>query len=804
MSISWRHRWAVLCLGGSAIMSISAAAAVPAPIDSACTARVDQPTVRVYGAVSDPQGATLAHVPVVLSCGHTHADSTTDENGRFVLYVAPGDWQMAVTAAGFEPLAREIHAMGRELNADVAMRLAANRTAVEVRSGTDGYVEQNTELGTHTNTPILEIPQGVYEVTQAVLADQQAVRLNDAVRNVSGVSFGNDSGGRMESMVMRGFTTGVQFKDGFRNDGSSTRTFAELSNVERVEILKGPSSTVFGRLDPSGVINLVTKEPQATPQMRIEMQGGSYQFLRPTVDITGPVSRNGRLLGRIIGSGQDSQSFRDFNVQHRLFISPTLTWTPSRSTTVRYYSEFLGGSGMTDRGLIALGTRPANLPISRYLADPALQYPYREGKAGLSLDQALGLSWTLRSYERSSTGHAMYNARIANSLLSDNQTVKLNDLATDQYYQSHYWVNEATGEVRTGALRQTLLIGSELDYELFDTRTLRATNASQLTLNIYNPDYAALPERKLALSRADQTRNGYGSGYAQDQVRYGRLLLTAGIRYDIAKMKTVGYYVTPDSSSRNTAWSPRAGLTYRLTTPLAFYATWSQSFQPQSDLDVNGNPFKPERGKLLETGFKYDTQGHRTTGTLSIFQVDRRNVTTTDPDNSGYSIQVGAQRSRGVEWNQTTRVAGGWSLLSGYAFTQATVTRDNTYLVGTGLAASPRHTGNLWMQYRPTRAAWRGVSLGAGLFGASHSEGQLRTQAAPATYFLLPGYERFDLAASYELAGRGGWSYQLRANAENVLDRRYFAGSGGRFSVYPGAPRTLLFSLTLQHHGERK
>lgn len=764
--------------------------------------------VLVYGEVTDPSGAAVAGAPVELGCGTEHVSAATDKAGHYSLRVAPGEWTVQIHAAGFGEVSRGLNvAAGNDLQVDFPLQVVSDKTQVEVHAGAEGYVSSDSDLGTHTNTSIMEIPQAVYVVPQAVLRDQQVVRLTDATRNVSGVSFANDSGGRNENIVMRGYTSGMLFKDGFRNDGQSTRTYAEMSNVERVEILKGPSSTVFGRLDPSGVVNLVTRQPLPAPQMSVQMQGGSFQFLRPTVDITGPLTRSGRLLGRMIGSGQDSKSFRDFNVQHRLFLSPTLTWTPTKSTSVRFYSEFLGGSGMSDRGLIALGTRPANLPISRYLADPALQYPFREGKAGVSVDQALRHGFTFRSYERSSTGYALYNARIANSLNADGVSVRLNDITSDQYFQSHYWINEVTGRVRSGWLEHTLLAGAELNYEIFDTKTLRPTsaNAARQNLNIYNPNYAALPVRALVLNRVDQSRNGFGGGYVQDQIRLSRkLTFTAGIRYDIAKMKTVGYLSTVSSSGRNTAWSPRLGLSYRPVDSLAFYATWSRSFQPQSGLDAGGNPFSPERGKLLEAGMKYDAFGHRSSGTVSIYQIDKQNVLTTDPNNTAYQIQVGAQRSRGIEWNQTTRVAGGWNLINGYAFNQAMVSKDTVYVVGTGLIAAPRHTGNVWLQYQPKIAWARRSSWGAGVFGASRSQGQLRTQAAPNTYFLLPGYARFDMGASYEFAQRGAWSYRFAVNANNVLDRRYFTGSGGRFAVYPGAPRNLVFSVQLLRSGERQ
>ncbi len=760
-----------------------------------CTAGGSDAPVMVSGIVSDPSGATLHDAVVALSCGATKVETATDSSGRYTVHVVPGTYNLTVAANGFIAKEQALHVAPDQPNvADLILDLAPQFTTVEVRAGSNGYTATESNEATRTDTPIREIPQAVYVVPQQLLRDQQVVRLADAVRNVSGVTIAEDAGGRQERVTIRGFVTDTTFQDGFRNGPTSNATFPEFANVERIDILKGPSSTVFGRLDPGGVVNLVTKQPLPDHYYSVTMQGGSYQFLRPTIDASGPVNADKTVLYRFIGSGQDSQSFRDFNYTRRLFLSPTLTWTPTPGTSFRLYTEFLGGSNLNDRGLIALGVRPANLPVSRYLADPNLSYPYREGKAGLSFDQAIGQHWTFRSYERSSTGWDKYNSRIANTLSKDQQTVTLNDLETDQYFQAHYWINEATGTVATGKIQHTLLAGAELNYELYDTNTARGINTS--TLNIYHPDYAALPPRVLKTSRIDQARDGYGGGYVQDQVALtSSLKVTGGIRYDIAKVKTVGYFVTPNSSSRETAWSPRVGVTWQPVHSLSWYATFNKSFQPETGTNVNGAPFQPERGRLLETGLKFEAAKHRVEGTASVYQIDLTNVITADPNNPSFSIQLGEQRSRGVEFNATTHLARQWDLITGYALTNAFIAKDNTYVVDSLLQAVPRHTANLWTRYNQTHGWLTGASIGAGVSGVSKMNGQLITQAAPNMFYLVPGYARVDGGVSYERQASERWKYRFALNANNLLDRRYFSGASGRFVVYPGSPRNIVASF---------
>lgn len=771
----------------------------PGYAQSSCPASTD-PKIVLSGVVSDPSGAMLRDAQVTLACGEITIRGTTDAAGRYSVQLPAGTYKLKVEANGFKTKEQDFEVLPNKANQqDLILNVAQQNSTVEVRAGAQGYEVNESSEATRTDTAIRDIPQAVYVIPEQLLRDQQVVRLADAVRNVSGVTIAEDAGGRQERVTMRGFVTDTTFQDGFRNAGNANATFPEFANVQRVDILKGPSSTVFGRLDPGGVINLVTKQPLSEHYYSVTMQGGSYRFLRPTIDISGPITKNKSLLYRFIASGQDSRSFRDFNFTRRLFLSPTLTWTPSAKTSLRLYTEFLGGSNMNDRGLIAIGTRPANLPVSRYLADPNLVYPYRQGKAGLNLDQALGRGWTFRSYERSSTGWDNYNARVANALSSNQQTVTLNDLRTDQYFQAHYWINEVTGTVKTGPIQHTLLAGAELNYEIYDTNTARPpTGAPTETLNMYHPDYAALPPRSLVVTRVDQSRNGYGGGYLQDQVTLtSKLKVTGGIRYDLAKIKTVGYVVTPDSSSRATAWSPRVGVVYEPLQSLSLYATFNKSFQPQSGTDVNGAPFVPEYGKLLETGFKFDTLSHRVTGTASVYQIDLTNVITADPNNAGFSIQLGQQRSRGVEFNAITHVTHQWDLITGYALTNATIHKDNTYLVDSQLQSVPRHTGNLWTRYNQTHGLLNGASIGAGVSGVSNMQGQLITQKAPNTSYLVPGWARLDAGVSYERPRDGVWKYRFALNANNLLDRRYFSGASGRFAVYPGSPRSVIASLQL-------
>ena len=282
-------------------------------VSSQCTIPTGAAHVTLSGFISDPSGAMLHGAFVTLTCGTTTLQATTDATGRYTLQLLPSTYSLVVAAKGFttkqQPL--KVSCAGNN-SQDLILNIAQDNSSIEVRAGANGYEVNESSEATRTDTPIREIPQAVYVIPQQLLRDEQVIRLADAVRNVSGVTLAEDAGGRQERVTMRGFVTDTTFQDGFRNGPSSNATFSDFANVERMDILKGPSSTVFGRLDPGGVVNLVTKQPLSEHYYSVTMQGGSYQLLRPTIDASGPLTTNKALLYRFIASGQDSGSFRDF------------------------------------------------------------------------------------------------------------------------------------------------------------------------------------------------------------------------------------------------------------------------------------------------------------------------------------------------------------------------------------------------------------------------------------------------------------------------------------------------------------
>jgi iron complex outermembrane receptor protein len=744
----------------------------------------------VSGSIRDAQESAIAGATITFSCGSLHLQSKSDADGVLHISLPPGSYEMHIDASGFEPIERElmVPVQTDPLKISISMEVKSNEESVTV-TASQGPVVSATDIGTRTETELRDIPQSLQIVPRLVLEQEQARSMNDVLRNVAGVTIPWTSGGRYESITIRGFTTVNQFKDGFRNDSGSNRAAIELSNVERVEVLKGPSSTVFGRLDPSGVVNIVTLPPLSQRQFNGKFTSGSFQYNQLDLDWTGPINSAKTLLYRITTSGLDTRSFRNYAYTKRGFIAPVFTWTPSRTLSLRLYTEFLIQDSVNDQGLIAVGTRPANIPISTYLGDPKLMAPDRQGKAGLSLDKVLNNHWVLRSYERSSVGVSTYNSRTAKSLASDKKTLTLNDFTSEQNFQTHYWINEAVGHVKSGAIEHTILAGVELDREV--NPNYQKQSSATPKLNIYAPDYAALPARSLSLSVANNSIGNYGGFYVQDQVKLlENLKVTGGIRYDIAKVVTDQSYPTvTHTPQRNTAWSPRGGLVYQPVQQVSLYATYAKSFQPQTGTAYDGSVFQPLHGRLFETGVRLTSPAQRYTATISAYDITQDNVLTDDPNHDNYSVAVGQQRSKGIDFDSTLQLTAGWNVIAGYAYDLPQVSKDYTYAVGNFLAGAPRHTGNFWTHYTVMHGSLSGLGVGAGIFGSGKRFGDL------ANDYLLPGYARVDGNLSYSRTLTGKSKLLVNFNVQNAADRRYFEGGSTRFRLAPGTPRAYVASI---------
>jgi iron complex outermembrane recepter protein len=730
--------------------------------------------------VTDSAGAAIPQAVVTLTRpGQTAEVKWTEVNGVARWPEAPtADFQIRVEAPGFAPWDRRESGAGSTV---FDVRLSVERANASVTVvGEEGYRVPTATVGTKSFSLLQDVPQSIQILNRNLLDDQQAITMADVVRNVSGVNIPNSSGGRMEDFNMRGLTSRAQFKDGFRNDFQSNRAPVELQNVERVEVLKGPSSALYGRMDPSGVVNLVTKLPLSSAHYTAGFQTGSFGLLRPSLDATGPLNRSKTLLYRFNGLYDNSDSFRDFVSRERWLVSPVLTAYAGSRNVFNVYSEFSPFESVVDRGFVAIGNRPAALPASRFLGDPSIPYRVQQGKAGVSWDWLVSPRFNFRSAYRASASRSDYDGRQVQRLLADNRTAELTHFTNDQLWLTHYWVNDFFGRFRTGRVQHNFVVGMDLNREDWD---LFARQGTTQRLDIFAPRYDFPASQVWRVTSQSTSTNLYGGGYVQDEVKAGRLTVVAGVRYDVVQLRNNNLFARQLTNARNTAAVPRIGASYRVAEPVSLYVNFAKSFFPNSGTDARGNPFVPERGLVYEVGVKLSLAAGRLQGAVAVFDLTRSGVRTTDPQNPNFMIQVGEQNSRGWETDWNGRLGFGLNLLGSYAHFNPRVTRDTVIPVGNVLLSTPRDSGSLWLTWQRDRGRLRGLGFGGGVFSAGSRWGDLQNT------FLAPGYARVDGSVFYRWYRGDAMRARVSFNLSNALNRFYVEGVRERTGVVPGTPR---------------
>jgi len=679
------------------------------------------------------------------------------------------------------------------------------------------YAPPVASTGTRTDTPIMETPVAVQVVSQQVMKDQQATGLDKAVLNVSGVTPVTAGALSSDDYIIRGFDNfALSFEDGLRHDEYTFSGFSrDLANVERVEVIKGPASLLYGQAEPGGLVNVVTKKPLEEARYAVEQKLGSFGLTRTALDLTGPLTSGKGLLYRFNLAYEKSDSFRDFIHSERLFLYPTLEWRPGPEDRVTLEVKYGKGSYVADNGLPFLDNgKPADVPISRNYGEPGLNHnPTTEFSAKLLGTHEFQGGWKARlaynaDYVTAPPTNGIYYAggpADANGDLPRFFFPIPANSAPEFWHWGHELVADATGTVEGLGLKHTLLAGVSLYYmhgyynyggTCVDASYNPCTPADATPpINIYNPVYG------LPMPPLDPTQDGFTSSYAkalgvyaQDQIDVpGHVHLLVGARLDRATVHNSGY----GDGSLGTVTDhppvvPRLGALWNPVPELSWYASYTSNFGASAlgTPTKSGVPLPPQTAQQYETGLKSELLEKRLSATASVYQITKQHIPYTDPTDPRFSIAIGEARSRGVEADVKGELGGGLSLVLAYAYTDTQTTKDsNPDLVGKRFPNVPYHSGSVWGTWAPTGGALQGLRLGAGAVARS-GEVNFSDQE-------IPGFAVLNAMAAY------GWlvgklDVQVQVNADNLLDRRYFA-SINYDSATPGAPRSLFGSLRLAY-----
>ncbi len=652
---------------------------------------------------------------------------------------------------------------------------------------------------TKSTVPLIETPISVQTVPKALIDDLQANSLREASQTVSGVYAGSTS--VHEDIIVRGY----QIRDSYRN-GVRTRRLGmtEVANAERIDILKGPSSVAFGRGDVGGVFNVVTKKPQESAYYSIQQQAGSDSFLQTQVDATGPVNESNSVLYRVNGAYENADSFREFVQTERAFIAPSLSYLPSADTRINVEFEFANQDSPIDRGIVAVGNRPAKVPPGRNLGEKADHHENKVSLAAVDWSHRLNENWMLRQNFLHENGEGQ-GVEHLHTLIGDEGTLyRVGRRIEQRDIDSTYTSFELVGQADWLGLKHEPLLGvdyydteGQFDFRMPDYIDLDGDGVLDIPagtlLNIYEPIYGQTePDTSLQDTTFNSSRNN--AIYIQDQISltsHWRLLV--GGRYDKAKSHLESPIGSAAVTTNDKEFSSRIGVAWLSESNWSWYSNFTESFSDTNyGLSASGKSFSPTRGEQFEIGFKAESTDKGLFTTIALYELRKSNLQTPDANNPGFSVETGGSRSRGLEWDLGGRLTSHLNLTASYAYTKTEVTEANDDSFGKALYGVPRNGAKVFLRYDQENGGATGYSLGLGAYALSEQQGDV------ANSFQIPGYVRADLMAQYKWL----WADAIltaQLNLTNISDTGYYVASGSRDEIAPGRPRTLLASLRIEY-----
>ncbi len=647
-----------------------------------------------------------------------------------------------------------------------------------------GYRATRSATATRTDTDIRNTPQSIQVVPAQVLEDLNSTRIDRALDFAGGVSRQNNFGGlTFLNYSVRGFTTGELYKNGFAiNRGSYSSP--DTSNIERIEVLKGPAASLYGRGDPGGLVNIVSKRPQEEAFSTLSFSAGSWDRYRSSLDVNTPLNEDGSLLSRVNMAIEDNGSFRDHVGSQRRIVSPSLSWQLSPDTRLMLDAEFSRTESVFDRGIPAVNGQLGSVKRSTFMGEPNDGDVRNDNQTlDLTLEHYLSDTWKLRLANHYTQGTLDGDSSEPQALVGT---------ALTRFYRQRdfEWNDTITqaelhGDFEFAGWQHQTLIG--LEYENYRNSQKYPQSATLLSygLDIYNPVYG---QPKPALTRANDFHERTES-YAlnlQDQITFtDRLRGLVGVRLERIEQTALNRTTRVSNRQEKDVATPRLGLLYQLTPAVGVFANASTSFKPNT-IGTRGQVYKPEKGLGYETGVKLDLLDGRLGGTIALFQIDKENVITTDA--VGDSVAAGKARSQGLDMQFSGQLSDAVRIIGAYAYIDAEVTEGDAALPkGSDLLGIARHSGSLLSVYEFQNGALRGSDIGAAFNYVGERSGQAGSD------FTLPSYSTVDLLAHYKASE----DVTLGLNLNNLFDRKYYERSFNSAWVVPGEPRNVSLSLSL-------
>ncbi|MBM9487141.1 TonB-dependent receptor [Pseudomonas sp. ICBG1301] len=649
---------------------------------------------------------------------------------------------------------------------------------------------------------LLETPQTVNVVPAQVLRDQQPRNLDDALGNVSGITQANTLGSTQDAVMLRGF--GDNRNGSIMQDGMPLVQGRALnSTAERVEVLKGPSSLLYGIQDPGGVVNIVSKKPELVQSTSLTVRGSTFGDGKNgsggNLDTTGPIGDSG-LAYRLIVDHEDEDYWRNFGTHRETLLAPSLAWYGDTTKVVFAYEhrEFLSPF---DRGtaIDPKTNHPLNIPATRRLDEPFNNMEGRSDLYRLEVDHDLnddwkahfGYSWNRETYDASQVRVVKVNT---NGTLTRSMDGTQGALTTDRFATA-----SLEGKVDVAGMQHDLVFGLDDEYrKIYRADLIRQAPRGVFNFNnpVYGNEVAGTTVSAPDSNQTDLLRSD--SLFFQDAIHLtDQWILVGGARYQMYDQYAgKGVPFTANTDGNGQKWVPRAGLVYRYTDQLSFYGSYTESFKPNSTIAPLANKtvldgsLEPEQSKAWELGTKFDMPG-RITASAALFNIEKRNVLVQVGDGlaSVYSV-AGKVRSRGLELDASGQLTDNWSLIGSYAYTDAVVVEDSKYK-GNDLQNVAKNTASLSAVYDfGSLLGGDQLRVGAGARYVGERAGDA------ANSFELPSYTVADAFATYDTK-IDGQKVKFQLNVKNLFDRTYYTSSVNTQFVSIGDARQVSVSSTV-------
>ncbi|HIV70692.1 MAG TPA: TonB-dependent siderophore receptor [Candidatus Aquabacterium excrementipullorum] len=652
------------------------------------------------------------------------------------------------------------------------VRVKAQAVRESATGQVQGYKATRAATATKTDTPLNETPQSISVITRDAMDDRGAASVAEVLRYSAGVKPGNFSYGG-DVFVMRGFDVGDEglFLDGLRAFTNVFSSSLETYGAERVEVLRGPASVLYGLATPGGVVNVVSKRPQAGMTQEIGVEVGSHNRKQVMADIGGSLTGDERLLGRLVFLGRDADTQYDWSQDDRLYIAPSLTWRPTASTSLTAllsYNEdrqsYVWGSQYARFGTTAGGAPITGQPIAQLgenfnFSGPGTGFHRKMKTVGYQFEHrfndAVAIRQNLRWSDIETGRREMWASYFAPNLglQTDGRTLNRLAVARPDHDRALNVDNHVEGRFATGAVTHTLIGG--LDYRRVTFHSEISSDGIIRPLDLFNPTWTEPNWDAMNILASSSTSKGRQTGlYAQDQMKFGpNWAVTAGLRRDRYSLDTTNHLTSTTSGYSTDATTGRLGAVYLASNGWAPYVSYATSFEPNAP--QQGKTFDPSSGKQIEAGVRYEPAGQDLSLIASVYDLRKTNVLMTI---NNVVTQRGEVGSRGLELEANVNPTKSWTLTGAYTYTDSEITRSSSGDQGQRVINIPRVTASVWSMNKLNTFV-QGLSAGAGVryVGESRSSDPNRPNEASTL---------IDAVVAYET---GPWKFSF--NADNLFDK---------------------------------